>query len=126
MNVMKKTFFLLALLLGLGSVVAAPVNPQTALRVAENFWKGISSRVANVEQVQDASFNNLYIFHVNETEGFVIVAADDRAYPILAYGDDDVAGDMGPETRFWLGQYEREIEALASGAVRNDDAILAD
>jgi hypothetical protein len=68
----------------------------------------------------------MYIFHVNETEGFVIVAADDRAYPILAYGTDDVAGDMGPETRFWLGQYEREIEALATGMVRNDDARLAD
>ena len=126
MNPMKKITLLITLLFGLGSAMAAPVNPQTALRVAENFWKGITSQVGIVEQVQDASFDHLYIFHVNETEGFVIVAADDRAYPILAYGDDDVAGDMGPETRFWLGQYEREIEALASGTVRNDDAILAD
>ena len=126
MNPTKKISLLITFLLGLGSAMAAPVNPQTALRVAENFWKGHTQQVAIVEQVQDASFEHLYIFHVNGTEGFVIVAADDRAYPILAYGDDDVAGDMGPETRFWLGQYEREIEALASGAVRNDDAILAD
>ena len=126
MNPMKKTSLLITLLLGLGSATAAPVNPQSALRVAENFWKGITQQVGIVEQVQDASFDHLYIFHVNETEGFVIVSADDRAYPILAYGTDDVAGDMGPETRFWLGQYEREIEALASGAVCNDDALLAD
>lgn len=113
-------------MMGLSSIVAAPVNPSTALRVAENFWRGISSDMGKIEQVSEAQFSHMYIFHVNETEGFVIVAADDRAYPILAYGTDDVAGEMGPETRFWLGQYEREIEALAAGTVHNDDAILAD
>ena len=123
---MRKCFLFLTLLLGLNCVMAAPVNSRTALRVAENFWRSISSDFGKIEQVADASFSHMYIFHVNETEGFVIVAADDRAYPILAYGTDNVAGNMGPETRFWLGQYEREIEALASGTVRNDDAILAD
>ena len=123
---MRKYCLFLTLLLGLNVVVAAPVNSRTALRVAENFWRGLSGDMGKVEQVSDGSFNYMYIFHVNETEGFVIVAADDRAYPILAYGTDDVAGEMGPETRFWLGQYEHEIEALASGTVRNDDPILAD
>jgi hypothetical protein len=123
---MRKSLFVLALLLGMGSAMAAPVNQQAALRVAENFWRSVTSHQGHVEQIQEPAFEYMYIFHVNETEGFVVVAADDCAYPILAYGTDDVAGEMGPETRFWLGQYEREIEALASGVIRNDDAVLAD
>lgn len=123
---MRKYCLFLALLMGLNCAVAAPVNSSTALRVAENFWRGISSDIAKIEQVGDNPFEQMYIFHVNGNEGFVIVAADDRAYPILGYGTDNVAGEMGPETRFWLGQYEREIEALAAGTVRNDDAMLAD
>lgn len=123
---MRKYCLFLTLLLGLSGVMAAPVNSRTALRVVENFWKSLSPDAAKVEQVSGTPFSHMYIFHVNETEGFVIVAADDRAYPILAYGTDNVAGDMGPETRFWLSQYEQEIEALAAGTVRNDDAILSD
>ncbi len=126
MNVKRKIILFWLLALGLGSAVAAPVNQQAATRVAENFWRSVTSQTADVERVQAVSFEYLYIFHVNETEGFVVVSADDCAYPVLAYSTDNVAGEMGPETRFWLGQYEREIEALASGTVRNDDAKLAD
>ena len=123
---MRKYCLFLTLLMGLNCAVAAPVNSSTALRVAENFWRSVSSDIAKIEQVGDNPFEQMFIFHVNGNEGFVIVAADDRAYPILGYGTDNVAGEMGPETRFWLGQYEREIEALAAGTVRNDDAMLAD
>ncbi|MBQ6069768.1 MAG: C10 family peptidase [Bacteroidales bacterium] len=122
----KQYSFVLAMLLGLSSATAAPINPQTALRVAQNFWKGVTSKVANVELIPESSFQHLYIIHVNQSEGFVVVSADDRAYPILGYGIDNVVGDMGPETRFWLQQYEHEIEALATGTVRNDDVMLAD
>ena len=121
---MKKIFFIAAFLLGISMMQAAPVNSNTALRVAENFWRSVTGETPKAELVGDASFGHLFIFHVNG-EGFVIVAGDDRAYPILGYGTDHVAGDMGPETRFWLGQYEAEIEALASGQLRNDDPVLA-
>ena len=104
---MRKFCLFLTLLMGLNCAVAAPVSSSTALRVAENFWRSVATDVVKVEQVTDITFEYLYVFHVNETEGFVIVAADDRAYPILGYGTDNVAGEMGPETRFWLGQYER-------------------
>ena len=121
---MKKIFFIAAFLLGISMMQAAPVNSNTALRVAENFWRSVTGETPKAELVGDASFGHLFIFHVNG-EGFVIVAGDDRAFPILGYGTDHVAGDMGPETRFWLGQYEAEIEALASGQLRNDDPVLA-
>ena len=122
---MKKVILIIAFLLGISIMQAAPINSNTALRVAENFWKSVTGENPKAELVSDAMFGHLFIFQVNG-EGFVIVAGDDRAYPILGYGTDHVAGNMGPETRFWLGQYEAEIEALASGQIRNDDPILAD
>lgn len=123
---MKKCIYILMLFIGLSNLWAAPVNSNTAMRVAENFWKGITSETSKAEWIQDASFSHLFIFHFNDDEGFVIVSADDSAFPILGYGTDNVAGEMGPETRFWLSQYENEIAAIAAGVIRNDNPILAE
>ena len=35
--------------------MAAPVNSRTAQRVAENFWKGLTHKVANIELVEELS-----------------------------------------------------------------------
>ena len=113
------------LLMGVFYTMADPVTPQTAATVAGNYWRGLTSKTAELAQVENSGFEYLYLFRVNNGEGFVIVAADDAAYPILGYGIDEPAGELGPETRFWLEQYEHEIAALASGDVSNDDPVLA-
>ena len=53
-----------------------------------------------------------YIF--NTTDGFVIVAGDDRAQEILGYGEgtiDDVNA-LPANMRFWLDYYKAQIEYL--------------
>ena len=52
-----------------------------------------------------------YVF--NSERGFVIVAGDDRAQEILAYGSQPLDMNMIPENmRFWLGYYQKQMEYL--------------
>ena len=103
---MKKTFFLLCIMAFAAIAGAKPVTQDMARKVAETFWGGKATLV------QGTGFEQLYVFDMNEGAGFVIVPADDCAYPILAYSHDSQANggqEMNPEVRFWLGQYEEEI-----------------
>lgn len=54
-----------------------------------------------------------YVFSL-QPKGFVIVAADDRVEPILGYSYDNnfVVENMPAHVRGWLGNYEKQIEAV--------------
>ena len=115
---MKKLSAFLLLVVCTLSLMAAPVKQKDAAQVARNFWTSVSSQpIQEMTIVPQTGFSQFYIFDINKGGGFVIVSADDAAYPILGYSTNTPAGDLGPETRFWLGQYENEIEALAAGSV---------
>ena len=55
-----------------------------------------------------------YVFNNPEQPGWVIVAGDDRARTILAYGDEDYfdESDMPECVQDWLGGYVEQIEAI--------------
>ncbi len=91
---MKRSFTLLAFLLAI--VVAAKANPvdvQQARQVAANYVNAnLATRVASGNDLQLVSTyrtsNGTAAFYVfNMSEGFVIVAADDCATPILGYSE---------------------------------------
>ncbi len=115
---MKKLSTLLLLMLSTLSMMAVPVKLKEATQVASNFWSSVTSQpIDEIQVVSQTGFNQFFIFDINHGGGFVIVPSDDVAYPILGYSTSEPAGELGPETRFWLGQYEAEIEALAAGNV---------
>lgn len=119
---MKRLSVLLVLLLCAAVSKAAPVGIGEAEKVASHFWNVVSSeQIAELKEVRQTGFAEFFVFDVNQGNGFVIVAADDAAYPILGYSTNTPAGVMGGEVRFWLGQYAAEIEALASGNVPVDE-----
>lgn len=121
---MKKLSTLLLMTLVTVAVMAAPVKSDEATRVASHFWSAVSTQpIEEIHLVSQTDFTEFFIFDVNQGSGFVIVAADDVAYPILGYSLNSPAGEMGPETRFWLGQYADEIDALAEGSVQVDPAL---
>ena len=123
---MKKILFLAAILFASMQLMAGNVNVDAARQTAVNF---MASKVAhgrmmasspkvqwihqemNSSNVQQAAY---YI--VNTDAGFVIVAGDDRAQSILAYGDAPLTSnnlsDLPENMRFWLGYYKQQIEVL--------------
>ena len=64
-----------------------------------------------------------YVFGLGG-EGFVIVAGDDCAYPVLGYGDHgQISADALPENlHYWLDSYAREVAwAQSHGLMANND-----
>jgi len=121
---MRKLFFLVTLLLAAMQLAAANVDlvmaKMTALRfmqsqVAAPRFNGVQ---ANNVRLLHAEVNSTradqavyYIF--NSDRGFIIVAGDDRAQQILAYGDRPLDMKRMPENmKFWLSTYKAQIEYL--------------
>ena len=65
-----------------------------------------------------------YVFTL-QPKGFVIVAADERVEPILGYSYDNdfVVANMPAHVRGWLGNYEKQIEAVAKSNLQAEPAI---
>ena len=90
---MRKTILTLCLaVLTLGTLLAGPVNQQKARKVGAKFLSttAVSQKNADIQlhlvsMTVDRDGDYYYVFNVSNGEGFVIVAADDRVKPILAY-----------------------------------------
>lgn len=112
-------------------LLATPIDPNFAQQVAENFINapeanaiGYVNKVPRKERrlariaKQITNNQHFYVFNSEDADGYVIVAADNVATPILGYsysGSLDV--DSMPENmRWWLSEYDREIQwAITQG-----------
>ena len=122
----KLTLFTTMLLLAVMQAWAAPVGTGSARSMVLNFLNNspgdgtqqvppaggynpqlVHSEVSSV----DATQNAYYIY--NTGSGFVVVAGDDRASGILAYGDQDLDMDNIPDgMQFILDDYKEQIDYL--------------
>ncbi len=95
---MRKLLFFFALATIGIAAIAKLISQGTAQKVAEHFWQRQANSNANLEEVSHrATFQHLYLFEVSGAKGFVVVAADDIATPILGYstlhGDSETPQD---------------------------------
>lgn len=114
---MKKLFLLVAaLVVFAGQILAAPVDVNTAKALGAKYLKNnveSAKNMADLQHVYTLSNENeipyLYVF--NHENGYVVVAADDRAYPILGYGDGTFDVNNIPDgLQYYLGHYGRQIQ----------------
>ena len=116
---MKKlrTFSLLTAALLLGSIATAgPVTPQRAAAVAGNFWReAVPTKTAAtlIDRSAEWNYDGIYLF-TNPTGGFVLVAADDAALPILGYSPTSTFDPVHipVQLREWLDGYQQHIDWL--------------
>ena len=116
------------------SLEAAPVSLQRATAVANSFLTTQSSvsgpkRVpARPRLASSSDSQSKYFVFENEAGGFVIVAGDDVAYPILGYSNDANinASNIPSSVKAWLDSYALEIQtAVDSGAVQSEEVMTA-
>lgn len=97
------------------------VSQKEASKIAQTFFNALYGEVTappklvwNGRQLTtDRLFNPFYIYNSSKG-GFVIISAENKAYPILAYSrDNQFSRDkMGEEENDLLRQYAREIEII--------------
>ncbi len=113
---MKKLSLLwLALTLTVGAAFAAPVDVNTAKNLGQKYVHyTLGQKSAELSLVytgtSQAGTEALYVF--NFDHGYVVVAADDHAHPILGYCDDQEFNvDQIPEgLQYYLNYYARQIQ----------------
>ena len=118
----KNLLVILALLLGLTTLQAKPVDASKAQRLGLNFvqHKAMFAKndVQNLTLVHtfrtDSGMAGAYVF--NFDGGFVIVAANDLSSPILGYSDQgNFDYDTAPDgLLFMMGEHMRGLETLAA------------
>lgn len=120
---MRKSFTMISLLLVAVVVSAKQVDEQTAVRAAASFAATISPlrSLQDLTLVYTGGTGNgalrsdaiplFYVYTIGQDNGFVMVAGDDRALPILAYADRGTfrTDDMPANLKNWLAFYEKEI-----------------
>lgn len=127
----KKSLFLLPAALLSGVVMADTVSPDEALDKALHFLQspaqahGQSSQ-AKLTLAHTAAANGetyYYVFN-NSAGGYVIVAGDDAAHDVLAYGESGkfVYDELPPAMKWFLGEYEHQIHN-AIHAVKSNKGI---
>ena len=121
---MKKILSLAVLLMAAMQMWAAPVDVTAARASAQRF---VTDKVAGGKLMAPAARNlrlgvtipgtsaampALYIF--NSDAAYVIVAGDDRAQEILAYGDGSISDleSLPSGMRYWLSFYQRQLVFL--------------
>ncbi len=121
---MKKTMFRICLAIAAFLTTfplagqTAEVTPQTAEQVARTFWNLHHDKdVAELRTPMlrlDTRWDAFYLFAPAEGEGFVIVAADDRVRPVLAYSfhNNAMRGTVGPAMSWWLDGWQQQIDEL--------------
>ena len=124
-------------LLGLMAIVfactmnAAPISIQRATEIANVFLSpSIAPTAPNRAPMRPRLMHTAtpqaayYIFE-NENGGFIIVAGDDVAYPILGYSNQasPAAKGMPDNTKAWLALYAAEIQNAVDSGIAQSPAV---
>ena len=103
-------------------VIAGPIDKKKALSIAQQQIHEIKSGQPN--QVITMAYQSLsqkrpseanyYVYNVGNDNGFVIVAGDDRATPILGYSDKGTFNlDQMPDNiKAWMAYYNEAMELV--------------
>ncbi len=129
---MKKSIvIILSVLVGIGIVTAAPVDPKLAKSVAQTFMRQQNPATADKliwsEAQYPAGLQEMFLFTC-KPEGFVLVAADDVAMPILGYSVNGTFDNKNvPEhVTHWLNDYAAEIGYLKANNIAQGDIAAAE
>jgi len=114
---MKRFFLLLVSVFILTNIAfAAPVDSMEAKNLAQTFYSlhfPEQTRPVFEEISHSVGVEHFYIFNNTNGPGFVMVAGDDCAIPILGYSgaNNAIVGELPDNIISWLGYYDGTINA---------------
>ena len=128
---MKKTLFLMmTLALFVSQLVASPVDVEYARHLGMKYVQSHAARQVTelnlaYTETTESGANALYVF--NFDGGYIIVAADDVALPILAFGEEGNfdATQISEGLAYYLRYYARQIGYAVENNLQPDAEVAA-
>jgi len=133
---MRLRFFIFIVLMisMLGTAYTKPVNETTACSVASRFYAAKFNRrfetlsptvVYTAAALRGGNTPSFYVVNFS-SEGFVIVAGDDRVQPILAFSDEGefVTENIPAHISFFLDGYNECIQHIVDNHENDEDTQL--
>lgn len=122
----KKSILLAAGALMATGAFAATLSPQEALQRVSTTPEGKKMAKSSVQPsltftaVDKRGEATMYVFNKADNGGFMLLSADDIAFPMLGYTD---AGAFDPanipaEMQYWMDEYSRQIEFARARGVK--------
>ncbi len=124
---MKKLLLFLSLtLIGVSQASAYKVSELEAYEIAQKFLSGKSFASRSASSSNDLKLvetsTSYYAFSKGESNGYVIVAADNEYFKdeIIGYSDNGTfdPNNMPPNMRWWLSEYDRGLEYMQSNGIK--------
>ena len=104
----------------LSFLLSSPISEVNARKVASNLFTerggGGEISIRSFELISEGSDNIFYIFNL-APQGFILVAADDRAMPVLGYSFDNnflYSDEMPTNVKYLLDLFNQEIRTAIS------------
>ena len=114
-------------------IIADNIDVTTALKLATNFYNeralnaGEKSGDRQNLELSYAKYlgNDVMYFVFSTDKGFIIISADDDAYPVLAYSFDDTyeTENVSPEFSAWMSAYEHQIQSIKNKGLQANNTI---
>ena len=138
---MKKLLFVFLLKVLFAHVIyGKQVDPETARAVGARFLQTAPGRIVSPDKIslaliytaRNTSTEKLsdqrpyyYVFNLRNSTGFLIIAADDNVYPILAYSNEKLfdPAALPAHVAAWLKGYEDEIAHAATQTAKPAPAV---
>ena len=131
---MKKIILILfAIISTFCSVFATPISSSYAKTIAENFYKRNVGELEIEATLSYTGYTNngqpaYFVFNINNTEGFVIVSADDVTRPIIGYSNEGKF-ELPPQSsniEYWLNLRKKEVEDIRAKNLTADQKTVAE
>ena len=115
---MNKRFIIIISVLISCILMAASVDLNKAQRVAGNIYKERSNtgtrdgfNLRSVEIIDENDVNLIYVFQL-KSEGFILVAGDDRVQPMLAYSFESpfIMEDVPSNVAWMINAYKKMVK----------------
>ena len=124
----KKLLALLAILLGISQLMAAPVDETVARKAGGQFAQTALGSVTRTDEMRLVMVTDAYfVYNIGQT-GFVIVSADDCFRPIVGYSDEGAfpTENPSPEMLYYLDNLSEGRQAALQAFYQGDDQVQSE
>ncbi|MFC0876751.1 thiol protease/hemagglutinin PrtT [Saccharicrinis sp. FJH2] len=124
---MKRISLVISGLIFVFSAFSAKVEWELASKIAVKYLSGLGNeniRFKDITEISNENYPTQYIINL-APEGWVIIAADDRIKPVLAYSNEGsfiLDSIISPDVKSWINGYSVQISSVVEDNIKSKNS----